>query len=246
MSFLLQSQGLLDAAAGSVTGTLSKTDDTDAVSATATVAITATLSATDATDTLSGTASSTVTSSLSATDTADTLSGAAAVAISGSLASTDATDALTATATVGAAGVTGTLSATDAADTLAATGGTASDVPVTPIGGGGTWKLHKRYSVLFKRRIRTFDTLHEAEAYRDECRAEVAAAKAAQKARQRPVEAVQAPTATYEARPALRAVETIPEMPVLRLVLASESDVRARMDEADEEEMFLMYATRRR
>lgn len=99
--------------------------------------ITGTLSATEATDTLSATAVRGHPGTLGATDGADTMSATAVRGHPGTLAATDPTDALAASGDVStpAATITGTLSAIEAADTFEASG----QVGDVVFGGGEDW-----------------------------------------------------------------------------------------------------------
>lgn len=101
-----------------VTGTLSKTEDNETLSATSTVDIFASLSATEANDTLSATATREVYGTASITDANDTLSATATIDVFGTISRTEDNETVSSTATVL---VQASLAATEGNDTLSST-----------------------------------------------------------------------------------------------------------------------------
>lgn len=114
--------------ATTATGTLAKTEAADTLSGIGKVTVSATLAKTEAADTAGGTGKVTVKGTVAVTESADTATTTAKVIVTGTLAKTAAADTLTATGTVADKIATGTLARTEAADTLTGTGTVANTV----------------------------------------------------------------------------------------------------------------------
>jgi len=108
-------------AAGGVTGTLSKTQGANTISASGAVAIAASLSKTQGADSLASTGAIAVTGTLTATQGANSSTSTGAIAVIGTLTATQGADSLSSSGTV-VTGATGSLEKTQGADSVASSG----------------------------------------------------------------------------------------------------------------------------